>query len=108
MDFQTKIELIEEARTKYRTFDQEFKEYLSAGHSFNGAYNYFSIDDIEKHKKLSEKDLELEAWSTLHGGSKDSSPVKLASDSVKDKLEKLNESVNKPAGNKGLPKHKTS
>ncbi len=108
MDFQTKIELIEEARVKYITFEQEFREYLGAGHSFNGAYNFFSIEDVEKHKKLSEKAVELEAWSTLHGGSKDSSPVKLASDSVKEKLEKLDESVNKPTGNKGLPKHKVS
>lgn len=106
MDFQTKIALIEEARIKYRTFEEEFREYLGLGNSFNGAYNHFSIEDVEKHKQLSEKDLELEAWSTLHGGAKDSSPVKLASDSVKDKLEKLNESVNKPTGNKGLPKHK--
>lgn len=108
MDFHTKIELIEDARTKYRTFEEEFREYLGAGHSFNGAYNHFSIEDVEKHKQLSEKAAELEAWSTLHGGVKDSSPVKLASSSVKEKLEKLDESVNKPAGNKGLPKHKAS
>ncbi len=108
MDFQTKIELIEDARVKYKTFEEEFKEYLSAGHSFNGAYNYFSVEDVEKHKKLSEKSTELEAWSTLHGGAKDSSPVKLEADSVKQKLEKLDESVNKPVGNKGLPKHKAS
>jgi len=108
MDFQTKIELIEEARIKYRTFEEEFREYLGLGHSFNGAYNYFSVEDVERHKKLSEKAVELEAWSTLHGGSKDSSPAKLAADSVKEKLEKLDESVNKPAGNKGLPKHKAS
>lgn len=108
MDFQTKIELIEEARTKYSTFEEEFREYLGAGHSFNGAYNYFSVEDIEKHKHLSEKAAELQAWSTLHGGSKDSSPVKLAADSVKEKLEKLDDSVNKPVGNKGLPKHKAS
>jgi hypothetical protein len=108
MDFQTKIELIEKARLKYRTFDHEFREYLGSGNSFNGAYNHFSLEDVEKHKILSEKDLELEAWSTLHGGSKDSSPVKLAAGSVKEKLEKLDDSVNKPAGNKGLPKHKAS
>lgn len=108
MDFQTKIELIEEARVKYSTFEEEFREYLGAGHSFNGAYNYFSVEDIEKHKQLSEKAAELQAWSTLHGGSKDSSPVKLAADSVKEKLEKLDDSVNKPVGNKGLPKHKAS
>lgn len=108
MDFQTKVALIEEARIKYSTFEEEFREYLGAGHSFNGAYNYFSVEDVEKHKLLSEKATELEAWKTLHGGSKDSSPVKLAAASVKDKLEKLDESVNKPVGNKGLPKHKTS
>lgn len=108
MDFQMKIALIEDARLKYRTFEEEFREYLGAGNSFNGAYNYFSVEDVEKHKKLSEKDVELEAWNTLHGGSKDSSPVKLAANSVKEKLEKLDDSVNKPVGNKGLPKHKTS
>jgi hypothetical protein len=108
MDFQTKIELIEDARLKYQTFEDEFRDYLSAGHSFNGAYNFFSVEDVEKHKKLSETKLELDAWSTLHGGSKDSSPVRLASESVKEKLERLDDSVNKPSGNKGLPKHKVS
>lgn len=106
MDFQTKIKLIEDARLKYRTFEHAFKDYLGYGNSFNGAYNHFSIEDVEKHKQLSEKASELEAWSTMHGGAKDSSPVKLNADSVKTKLEKLDESVNKPTGNKGLPKHK--
>ena len=108
MDFEIKIQLIEDARSKYRTFEDAFRQYTSSGNSFYGAYNFFSIQDIEDHKKLSEKTIELEAWNTLHGGSKDSSPVILASNSVQAKLEKLDESVNKPVGNKGLPKHKAS
>jgi hypothetical protein len=108
MDFQTKIALIEDARLKYRTFEDEFREYLGYGNSFNGAYNHFSVADVEKHKQLSQKEAELEAWKTLHGGAKDSSPVKLAADSIKQKLEILDDSVNKPAGDKRLLKHKTS
>jgi hypothetical protein len=108
MDFEIKIQLIEDARSKYRTFEDAFRQYTSSGNSFNGAYNFFSIQDIEDHKTLSEKTIELKAWDTLHGGSKDSSPVILASKSVQTKLEKLDESVNKPAGDKGLPKHKAS
>ena len=87
---------------------KSFRGRVAAVLAFNELLSIGELEDIEKHKKLSEKTLELEAWNTLHGGSKDSSPVKLASDSVKEKLEKLDESVNKPAGNKGLPKHKTS
>ena len=108
MDFEIKIQLIEDARSKYRTFEDAFRQYTSSGNSFNGAYNFFSIQDIEDHKKLSEKTIELEAWDTLHGGSKDSSTVVSASNSVQAKLENLDESVNKPTGNKGLPKHKVS
>jgi hypothetical protein len=107
MDFQHKIQLIEDARAKYITFEEVFREYTSSGNSFNGAYNFFSIEDIEIHKSLSERELELRSWQTLHGGSKDSSPVILSKDSVKPHLEKLNDSINKPTGNKRLPKHKT-
>jgi hypothetical protein len=108
MDFHTKILLIEDARLKYRTFEDEFRAYTSSGNSFNGAYNFFSVEDVEKHKKLSEKTVEMEAWSTLHGGAKDSSPVKLSSGSAKKKLEILNDTVSNTVGNKGLPKHKNS
>jgi hypothetical protein len=108
MDFPTKIRLIDDARAKYCTFEQAFREYTASGNSFNGAYNFFSIEDVEKHKSLSERELELKSWQTLHGGSKDSSPVILATDSVKANLEKLNDSISKPTGNKGLSKHKTN
>lgn len=108
MDFHTKVQLIDDARLKYQTFEDEFRLYIASGNSFNGAYNFFSVEDVEKHKKLSEKKIELDAWSTKHGEAKDSSPVKLSEGSVKSKLETLNDTVGNPVGNKGLPKHKNS
>lgn len=50
MDFQQKVEAIEKARKELPEFDQEFKDYLGLGHSFNGAYNHFSLADIEKYR----------------------------------------------------------
>lgn len=95
VSFNTKIKLIDDARRQYITFDNEFKNYIASGNSFNGAYNYFSLDDIEKHKQLSIKHAELEAWHTLHGGYKDSSPIKLSEHSILYKLEALNDSISK-------------
>lgn len=95
VSFDTKIKLIDEARRQYITFDTEFKTYIASGNSFNGAYNYFSLDDIEKHKQLSIKHVELEAWHTLHGGYKDSSPVKLSEHTIVSKLEELHDSISK-------------
>jgi hypothetical protein len=108
MDFQTKIRIIENARLMYHTFEQEFREYTSSGNSFNGAYNFFSVEDVNRHKEKSEKEKELLSWSTLHGGSKDSSPVILSDDSIKVELENINDTISKPTGNKGLSKHKAS
>lgn len=93
MDFSSKIELIENARINYITFENAFREYTSSGNSINGAYNFFSIEDIEYHKELTIKTIELEAWKTLHGGYKDSSPVLLSEHSIIAKLEKLDESI---------------
>lgn len=56
MSFTDKVEKIEQARKLYPEFNTAFNEYLGLGHSFNGAYNYFSEADIEKYKpKLEEK-----------------------------------------------------
>jgi hypothetical protein len=107
MDFQTKIRIIENARLAYPSFEREFREYTSSGNSFNGAYNFFSLEDVDRHKQQSERELELASWHTLHGGSKDSSPVILAADSIKSQLEDVNDTVSKPAGDKRLPEHKT-
>jgi hypothetical protein len=52
MDFNEKIKLIEQARKDYPGFELEFTEYLGLGNSFNGAYNHFSIADIEKYKPV--------------------------------------------------------
>jgi hypothetical protein len=49
MEFSEKIELIEKARADYPEFDEEFKEYLGRGFGTNGAYNHFTLEDIEKH-----------------------------------------------------------
>jgi hypothetical protein len=54
MDFQTKQMFIDMARKQYTTFDNEFREYLADGNSFSGAYNHFTLEDIEIHKKKSE------------------------------------------------------
>lgn len=97
MDFNTKCYEIERARYKYITFEAVFREYLASGASFNGAYNYFTIEDIEKHKKLSELQVQLDAWATKHGGFKDCSPIRLHAYSISEKLEKLHDELSKPS-----------
>jgi hypothetical protein len=92
-DFAAKVRAIDEARKKYITFDNEFREYIASGNSFNGAYNFFSIMDIEKHKELSIVTLELEAWETLHGETKDSSPIKLSKYDILSDLEIIDDSI---------------
>lgn len=47
MSFNEKIEIIEAARKQYPEFNKKFLEYLEVGNSFNGAYNYFSLEDIK-------------------------------------------------------------
>ena len=47
MSFNEKIEIIEAARKQYPEFNAKFEAYLGLGHSFNGAYNYFSLEDIK-------------------------------------------------------------
>lgn len=47
MSFNEKIEIIEAARKQYQEFNKKFLEYLEVGNSFNGAYNYFSLEDIK-------------------------------------------------------------
>lgn len=108
MDFQTKTQLIEEARKKYLTFDNAFREYTATGNSINGAYNFFTLQDIEKYESEYQSYLEIEAWKTLHGSSKDSSPIQLESHSIIEKLETLNEQLDNPTRNKRLPKSKNS
>ena len=49
MSFTDKVEKIEQARKLYPEFNTAFNEYLGLGHSFSGAYNYFSEADIEKY-----------------------------------------------------------
>lgn len=51
MTFEEKVAAIEEARKTYPEFNQEFVDYLGLGHSFNGAYNHFSMTDIKKYEK---------------------------------------------------------
>lgn len=97
MDFYYKCRLIENARYDYETFEQVFREYLASGKSLNGAYNHFTLEDIEEHRKLSELKKELDAWHTLHGGYKDCSPVRLTRHSISQKLEKLNYELCKPS-----------
>lgn len=106
MNFNDKILLIEDARKKYALFDRDFKEYLAAGHSFNGAYNHFSIEDIDKHAAKATIVAELDSWNVAPGSAVAVSPVALSEHSITTKLEKLNDAVSKSAGNKRLPKHK--
>jgi hypothetical protein len=47
VSFNEKIEIIEAARKQYPEFNKKFLEYLEVGNSFNGAYNYFSLEDIK-------------------------------------------------------------
>ncbi len=96
ISFEEKIRIIDRARHDYITFDEEFKTYIASGNSFNGAYNFFSIADVEKHKELTIKRLELDAWKILHGSYRDSSPAKLLRHSIIKKLETLHESISNP------------
>lgn len=99
MTFQEKCRLIEIARHDYVTFEAVFREYLGSGKSLNGAYNHFTLEDIEEHRKLSELKTELDAWETRHGGYKDCSPMRLKKYSISEKLEKLNNELSKPSRN---------
>jgi len=47
VSFNEKIEALEAARKQYPDFNKKFLEYLEIGNSFNGAYNYFSLEDIK-------------------------------------------------------------
>lgn len=89
MDFQEKIKLIEQARVNYITFEESFREYLASGNSFNAAYNFFSINDIEEHKILTEKEVQIRAWSTKHASYRDASPVRLTTYSIVSELENI-------------------
>ena len=88
MNFEEKVKLIDWARVHLETFKQEFNEYLAFGHSLNGAYNYFTIEDVEKHKKLDSTKKEVENWTSEPGTVKDKSPAPLKTS--KPALEKLN------------------
>ena len=94
MTFQEKIKAIELARYKYITFEQEFREYTASGNSFNAAYNFFTIEDINKHKEVSEQYLQIQAWNTKHASYVGSSPIRLTTHSIVTKLEKLNDNLN--------------
>jgi hypothetical protein len=50
MNFNEKITAIEEARKLHPEFNTEFQEYLGLGNSFNGAYHYFTLEDIKKYE----------------------------------------------------------
>jgi hypothetical protein len=89
MDFQAKMMLIEIARRQYITFENEFREYLAAGNSFNGAYNHFTLADIEAHKEKSDLYNQLLAWEIKHASTRDSSPIRLTTHSIVKNLEKL-------------------
>jgi hypothetical protein len=93
LTFQEKIALIEEARLKYITFEQEFREYLASGNSFVAAYNFFTIEEVIKHKDVSERYLEIQAWHTKHASYVDSSPIRLKKHSIVTELEKLNDEL---------------
>jgi hypothetical protein len=94
LTFQEKIAAIEAARYKYVTFEQEFREYTASGNSFVAAYNFFTIEDVNKHKELSEQYLQIQAWNTKHASYVDSSPMRLTKHSIVAKLEKLNDNLN--------------
>lgn len=49
MNFSEKVVAIDEARKAYPAFNQEFIDYLGLGYSFNGAYNHFTLEDINKY-----------------------------------------------------------
>lgn len=57
MSFNDKINAIENARKEYPEFNEQFIAYLSLGHSFNGAYNHFSLEDIKKYEKTSVEEI---------------------------------------------------
>ena len=97
MTFDEKIEYIENARILYSSFDEEFKEFLATGQSPNGAYNHFSIEDIEKHKIINNSLQEQKLWHVTHGSIVRASPVKLKEHSIITTLENLNESISNPS-----------
>lgn len=89
MDFETKVALIDAARLAYPSFEKEFNDYIGYGHSMNGAYNYFSIEHIDKHKP---KQILASAKTDI--------------DSKKVKDEQINVPTNNTTGNKKLPERK--
>ena len=95
LDFLTKVMLIEIARKQYITFENEFRSYLAAGNSFNGAYNHFTLEDIEIHKQKSELYVQLEAWNIRHASYRDASPIRLTTHSIVSKLEELDGQLSK-------------
>jgi hypothetical protein len=50
MTFEDKVKHIDKARKEYPSFNDEFMAYLGLGHSFNGAYNYFTVEHINAYK----------------------------------------------------------
>jgi hypothetical protein len=58
MSFNEKIKTIEEARKLHPEFNTEFEAYLGLGHSFNGAYNHFTLEDIKKYEPVELKVVE--------------------------------------------------
>jgi hypothetical protein len=55
MSFNEKVQAIEEARKLHPEFNTEFEAYLGLGHSFNGAYNHFTLEDIKKYEPVEVK-----------------------------------------------------
>lgn len=51
MDFNKKVEILEQARKDYPEFEEEFLDLVGRGYSFVGAYDYFSVDHANKYKK---------------------------------------------------------
>jgi len=95
MDFLTKSMILEAARKQYLTFDNEFREYLAQGNSFNGAYHHFTLEDVEQHKAQSELQTQIESWKTIPGGIKNSSPVRLTAYSISKILEDIDGQLSK-------------
>lgn len=93
MKFEEKSALIDVAVKLYPTFRREFNDYLALGHSHNGAYHHFTLEDIERHKTIHQKQEELNAWDTAHGSVKSSSPTPLKEHSILSDLEKLNDEL---------------
>ena len=97
MTFNEKVILIENARLLYPAFDVEFKEFLATGQSPNGAYNHFSIEDIERYKLIDANLREQEFWKVKHGSVVRASPVRLEKHSIIPILENLYESLSNPS-----------